>query len=114
MSKLKRKWLRVIEYEETGNPLDQNTRNSLLETHPDLPVLHDAGTLTDGVMPEQDIMEHHYPMPPPAPMMSTQQMMMAPPPYPNHSHGIPIEPQIDSQLEQQIQQAIASADVPGL
>ena len=109
MSKLKRKWLRVIEYEETGNPLDQTTRNSLLETHPDLPLLHEDNALPAGAMPEQDIMQHHYPLPPPAaPMMSTPQAMMAPMPYP--SHGMPIEPQIDSQLEQQIQQEIASAD----
>lgn len=40
MSKLKRKWLRVIESEETGNPLDPATRAWVTETHPDLPVLN--------------------------------------------------------------------------
>lgn len=39
MSKLKRKWLRVIEYEETGTPIDDLTRSQLMETHPDLPLL---------------------------------------------------------------------------
>ena len=75
MSKLKRKWLRVIEYEETGTPIDDLTRSQLvsdairssavtleasssgarllsffetrglkssqMETHPDLPLLHE-------------------------------------------------------------------------
>jgi len=40
MSKLKRKWLRVIESEESGNPLDPATRAWVTETHPDLPILH--------------------------------------------------------------------------
>lgn len=40
MSKMKRKWLRVIEYEENGTPLDDLTRAQLEETHPDLPLLH--------------------------------------------------------------------------
>lgn len=42
MSKMKRKWLRVIEYEETGVPIDELTRQQLLETHPDLPLLHQS------------------------------------------------------------------------
>lgn len=49
MSKMKRKWLRVIDYEENGRPLDQTTRESLLETHPDLPILQQPGA-----MPVQD------------------------------------------------------------
>jgi len=40
MSKLKRKWLRVIECEETGQPIDDVTRALLMETHPNLPILH--------------------------------------------------------------------------
>ena len=36
MSKLKRKWLQVIDYEETGLPLDAATRTALRETHPGL------------------------------------------------------------------------------
>lgn len=39
MSKLKRKWLRVIECEESGEPLDELTRSQVAETHPDLPIL---------------------------------------------------------------------------
>jgi hypothetical protein len=45
MSKMKRKWLRVIEYEETGQPIDETTRKQLLETHPDLPLLQQIPTL---------------------------------------------------------------------
>lgn len=106
---MKRKWLRVIEYEETGRPLDVATRNSLQETHPDLPVLHD-----EQAMPEHEVVPH-YTMPPgtmplPAPMMPAPQAMMQPPPV--YHHEIPIEPQIDSQLEQQIQSEIASANGP--
>ena len=107
MSKMKRKWLRVIEYEETGRPIDAVTRNSLLETHPDLPVLHDQEA-----MPEYGV-EPTYSMPPPAPMMSAPQAMMQSSPYAHgHLGEIPIEPQIDSQLEQQIQSEIASAGGP--
>lgn len=103
MSKMKRKWLRVIEYEETGRPLDVATRNSLLETHPDLPILHD-----ENAMPENEAMQA-YPMPPNGSMMAAPQAMM----QPHHMHhDIPIEPQIDSQLEQQIQSEIASANGP--
>jgi hypothetical protein len=40
MSKMKRKWLRVIDYEENGTPIDETTRAQLEETHPDLPLLH--------------------------------------------------------------------------
>lgn len=39
MSKMKRKWLRVIEHEETGRQLDETTRKQFLETHPDLRLL---------------------------------------------------------------------------
>ena len=107
MSKMKRKWLRVIEYEETGRPIDDTTRNSLLETHPDLPILQD-----EQAMPEYAVEMPHqtYSMPPPAPMMSAPQAMMQPPPHPYPD--IPIEPQIDSQLERQIQSEIASAGGP--
>ncbi|KAK3622950.1 hypothetical protein LTR56_021891 [Elasticomyces elasticus] len=47
MSKLKRKWMRVIEAEETGHPLGASIREQVLETHPDLPILH-AGTGGEG------------------------------------------------------------------
>lgn len=42
MSKMKRKWLRVIDFEENGTPIDDMTRAQLMETHPDLPVLQQA------------------------------------------------------------------------
>ncbi|KAK4495823.1 hypothetical protein PRZ48_013091 [Zasmidium cellare] len=50
MSKMKRKWLRVIEYEENGTPIDDLTRTQLMETHPDLPLLQheSAGLGMDG------------------------------------------------------------------
>lgn len=40
MSKMRRKWIRVIEFEENGTPIDESTRQQLMETHPDLPILH--------------------------------------------------------------------------
>lgn len=134
MSKMKRKWLRVIEYEETGRPLDATTRDSLLETHPDLPVLHDPAAVAseqDTMLDEQQ-QQHDFQQPqyqdgqqqqhpyhngqmggaPPA------MMMAAPETYPQAHAGVqqdlqqhvPIEPQIDSQLEQQIQREIATAE----
>ena len=51
MSKLKRKWLRVIEYEEDGRPLDTTTWNALQETHPDLPILQQPEAKPD---PEEE------------------------------------------------------------
>lgn len=49
MSKLKRKWLRVIEYEETGRRLDVATWEALRETHPELEILG-----KEGAMPRTD------------------------------------------------------------
>ncbi|KAK5680626.1 hypothetical protein LTS10_007559 [Elasticomyces elasticus] len=56
MSKLKRKWMRVIEAEETGHPLEPSIREQVLETHPDLPILQ-AGSggvepMTEGELEE--------------------------------------------------------------
>jgi hypothetical protein len=56
MSKMKRKWLRVIEFEESGQPIDEVTRQQLLETHPDLPLLQ--GTSATSTHP-MDHREHH-------------------------------------------------------
>ncbi|KAF2165816.1 hypothetical protein M409DRAFT_24103 [Zasmidium cellare ATCC 36951] len=54
MSKMKRKWLRVIEYEENGVPIDDLTRSQLLETHPDLPLLrHDVNGSAGGLGQQQ-------------------------------------------------------------
>ena len=108
MSKMKRKWLRVIEYEETGRPIDDTTRQALYETHPDLPLLHD-----EAGMPSPEDFQHHHPappammQPPPEAMMHHQQVLP-----PQQEMPIPIEPQIDQQLEQQIQREIATADAP--
>lgn len=119
MSKLKRKWLRVLEYEETGRPLDETTRDSLLETHPDLPLLHDEQAMPPPppqaqAQHETDLHPMHYSMPPTAtPMMqmTAPQVPIMHSPY-HHIPDVPIEPQIDSQLEQQLQREIASADGP--
>ncbi|KAM3421250.1 hypothetical protein BST61_g1656 [Cercospora zeina] len=53
MSKMKRKWLRVIEFEENGTPIDNMTRSQLMETHPDLPALH-APVVPQAEMPRAD------------------------------------------------------------
>lgn len=42
MSKMKRKWLRVIDFEENGTSIDDVTRAQLMETHPHLPVLQQS------------------------------------------------------------------------
>ena len=102
MSKMKRKWLRVIEYEETGRPLDEITRQSLLETHPELPILQDEAAMPD---PTQE--DGQLPLSPVS-MAQAPQAIMQPHPYPMPHGHIPMEPQIDSQLEQQIQRDIAS------
>lgn len=57
MSKMKRKWLRVIEYEENGVPIDDLTRQQLLETHPDLPVLHQSQDVTGGGVPQAQMLQ---------------------------------------------------------
>lgn len=109
MSKMKRKWLRVIEYDETGRPIDEITRQSLIETHPELPILHDQAAMPV----EGDEDAQLPPPPPPAPMTQVRmapQAMMQPHPYPMPHEHLHLEPQIDSQLEQQIQREIASAE----
>jgi hypothetical protein len=60
MSKMKRKWLRVIEYEETGQPIDETTRKQLLETHPDLPLLQQIPTLQTQTAESN---QNHHPHP---------------------------------------------------
>lgn len=114
MSKMKRKWLRVIEYEETGRPLDKTTHQSLLETHPDLDILQEPGAMPveeEGGLAEQQAL-------PGAPMgmgMSTAPMAtMMPAMHPAlQAHGrqvevdVPIEPGLDSQIEAQLQREIA-------
>ncbi|KAK3686842.1 hypothetical protein LTR37_019394 [Vermiconidia calcicola] len=105
MSKMKRKWLRVIEYEETGRPLDKTTVNSLVETHPELPILRDEAALpAQGDLEQQDQLSS----PPSAPMMQAPEAVMRH--QSTHQQQFQMEPQIDSQLEQQIQNQIAAAD----
>ncbi|KXS94274.1 hypothetical protein AC579_7279 [Pseudocercospora musae] len=53
MSKLKRKWLRVIEFEENGTLIDDLTRQQLLETHPDLPVLAQSSAAAEAQRQQQ-------------------------------------------------------------
>lgn len=119
MSKMKRKWLRVIEYEETGQPLDTTTRDSLLETHPNLPILHDerAMPMETHDLPEDFASDLHDDLhlqadsgAAPVAMMQAPEAAMVMQQLHGGHHQIPIEPQIDSQLEQQIQTDIASAE----
>ena len=105
MSKMKRKWLRVIEYEETGRPLDEVTRESLLETHPDLPILHDQAAMPGTPHPSD-----HLPPPTPVSLMQAPQAMMQPHGMHLQQRRLPIEPELGSQLEQQLQRDIASAE----
>ena len=131
MSKMKRKWLRVIEYEETGRPIDELTRSALLETHPELPILQDEAAMPRLGVEEDDRdvegvgfggfddgMHGDFSAPPPPAMMRVPEAVMQHPLPHGHAHahiGLPeppIEPQIDSQLEQQIQREIATADPP--
>lgn len=53
MSKMKRKWLRVIEFEENGTLIDDLTRQQLLETHPDLPVLAQSAAAAEAQRQQQ-------------------------------------------------------------
>jgi hypothetical protein len=99
MSKMKRKWLQVIEYEETGHSIDATTYASLMETHPDLPILADEGV----VMPEEHT-EQPFSSPPPTAIMQEPQVPMGL--IPEH---LTLEPRIDTQLDQQIQQDITAA-----
>ena len=43
MSKLKRKWMHVLEAEESGEPLDEAARAQVMETHPNEPILQRTG-----------------------------------------------------------------------
>jgi hypothetical protein len=99
MSKMKRKWLQVIEYEETGHPIDATTYASLMETHPDLPILADEGI----VLPEEHN-EQQFSSPPAAIMQEPQVPMGL---LPEH---VTLEPRIDTQLEHHIQQEITAAE----
>lgn len=134
MSKLKRKWLRVIEFEESGRALDTTTWTSLLETHPDLPLLqqpearpaptHEAeaaqqpGVLVHDPQLQQEPV--HYPEHAQLPHTMPEAMMQHPPPEalmqvphaPMQPSHIPIEPQIDHRLQEHLHSEMGSVD-PG-
>ncbi|KAK5169556.1 uncharacterized protein LTR77_005532 [Saxophila tyrrhenica] len=78
MSKMKRKWTRVIEYEETGLPLDKITRDSLLETHPDLPILQDPAAMPVEETQPQDEQQMAAPTAAPALAPPQQSQMIQP------------------------------------
>lgn len=81
MSKMKRKWLRVIECEESGQPIDDATRELLMETHPTLPIRQGS----------------HVPA---APMMMQQQQQPSAHPYPDAPPPTgKYEPQIEPELQ---------------
>ncbi|KAK0252809.1 hypothetical protein LTR91_013362 [Friedmanniomyces endolithicus] len=50
MSKLKRKWTRVIESEESGQPLEDGIRAQVMETHPTLPLLENGAVAPSAPM----------------------------------------------------------------
>ncbi|KAK1058357.1 hypothetical protein LTR74_013475 [Friedmanniomyces endolithicus] len=50
MSKLKRKWSRVIESEESGLPLEDGIRAQVMETHPTLPLLENGAVAPSAPM----------------------------------------------------------------
>ncbi len=50
MSKLKRKWSRVIESEESGQPLEDSIRAQVMETHPNLPLLENGAVAPSAPM----------------------------------------------------------------
>ncbi|KAK5692500.1 hypothetical protein LTR97_010809 [Elasticomyces elasticus] len=96
MSKLKRKWMRVIEAEETGHPLDASIREQVLETHPDLPILQAGATdrvpMTEGELEEyrrlwrtsgtSRVRAPRSTQPPQAPSSATEDGVPYPPPPP--------------------------------
>ncbi|KAK5734459.1 hypothetical protein LTR17_008960 [Elasticomyces elasticus] len=99
MSKLKRKWMRVIEAEETGHPLEAGIREQVLETHPDLPILQ-SGTNDRVPMTELELEEYRRlwrtsgtsrvraprsPRPAQAPSSATEGGVAYPPPPPEES-----------------------------
>ncbi|KAK5128513.1 hypothetical protein LTR85_003182 [Meristemomyces frigidus] len=137
MSKLKRKWLRVIESEETGQPIDDTTRALLMETHPDLPILHQTSAPAAQMLQPLAAQKMHPSQPEPEPESQSvhhihhQQRNEMPlatllqQPSPNQ-HTDPqlqalqsqidprfqLSPQqhLDSQLQQQLQHELASAE----
>jgi hypothetical protein len=140
MSKMKRKWLRVIEYEETGRPLDETTRQSLLETHPDLDILQQPGAMPvhedDDALQGQQALSGAEMAGSMGPAMDggmgnemasgmgmvsgAPTAMMMPATYPMlQAHGqrvevdIPIEPQLDSHTQLSMVEAQLQREIAG-
>lgn len=94
MSKMRRKWIRVIDFEENGTPIDESTRAQLMETHPDLPLLHQQevpqaqmgtmGALEAPMEPQQQQMHHAF----------------------QPTHQAHIDSQLDQQMDQQLDQQL--------
>lgn len=108
MSKLKRKWLRVIEFEENGTPLDETTRVQLMETHPDLPMLHQHSVPQAQMGHSEELQPATMPMQQQAGMQAAALQAMSGAMQPQLDHHI------DSQLEQQLQGEISGFTDPHL
>lgn len=116
MSKMKRKWLRVIEWEETGTPLDESTRAQLVETHPNLPALLHQQPLSAEQIQQLEQMIPHYAAveqdnddivaTAAAAMSVTAAAAAASPPLRSEAFAAAEQPLIDTRLEQQIQTEI--------
>ena len=128
MSKLKRKWIKVIESEENGTPLEDSIRAQVMETHPNLPILQRASApeapmmaaplAADSQASEVDGETQHdlpreLPLPqlppyhPPAPQQHLQQADSRASQHQSQTH----DPQLDSQiLSQQTQQRDSHLD----
>lgn len=104
MSKMKRKWLRVIEFEETGRPIDEATRTSLLETHPDIPILQDEAAMPTGDDQEPEFQQQ---MQPPPPALMVQPDAVTPMRRVMGSTSmLQMDPRIGAQLEQELESEI--------
>lgn len=85
MSKLKRKWIKVIETEESGGPLDDETRAQVLETHPDLNILRGssvAAKTTAATPPTQPQPQPQSKAKPQTQLKGSRQRRKPPPPKP--------------------------------
>lgn len=111
MSKLKRKWLRVIEHEEAGLPLDDATRQQLdvaNMVHPALQDHQDSSQVSEGAMPPVMSMQSHLgeaDFQHDLARFSEQHAMQQDSSMGDLAH----DPSIDSRLEQQIQNEITAA-----
>lgn len=108
-SKIKRKWVKVIEAEERGESLDptialEQVRQEAFRVGKRPAAHHQAQIEQD---PTQQHLQHQQPLPAPtAPMMQVQMPMEMLMQHPMQQHH---ESQIDRQLQQQIQSEVAHA-----